>query len=120
MEQILVINGRLPSRNEEILQNRKNIYAGAKLKRDANNKVAWHVKEQRITSFEGPVTLEVVFYEPNYRRDFDNVIGALKYVLDGLVKSNIIKNDTRKIISDVKMSVLVDKTNPRIEIKIKE
>lgn len=69
----------------------------------------------------GPVILHYTFYEPDRRRDKDNIIGyALKLIHDSLVKSGHLPDDNWRYIQNFTFAWAVDKTRPRIEIEIEE
>ena len=70
--------------------------------------------------YKYPAKLKIVFYEPDRRRDVDNVSFASKFILDGLVKAQILQNDSQKYVSEIQSTVGVDKKNPRIEVEIIE
>jgi len=59
-------------------------------------------------------------FEPNRRRDFDNVhAGARKFVLDGLVKAHVLPNDGWKDVSGTILAFCEhDPDNPRIEVQV--
>lgn len=61
-------------------------------------------------------------YEPNARRDVDNVTsGAGKVILDALQEIGVLQGDGRKYIAQVIYSAVeVDRKNPRVEISIEE
>ena len=74
---------------------------------------------RREGTMEGKPLIIIHHYEPTRRRDQDNVHGgARKFVLDGLVKANVLANDGWK---DVAHTILAffehDPDNPRIEVK---
>lgn len=119
MIQKIIIKGRLPGRNESEKAARSHWSVGAKLKKQFTSLVAWECKAQKIKPVK-QASIEVTFYEPNYRRDEDNVFGGIKYILDGLVQASVIPNDTRKCVSLKLNPVLVDKQNPRVEINIQK
>ena len=61
------------------------------------------------------------FFEPNSRRDIDNICGYFhKIFADALVQAGIIENDGWKNIRGMADYFDVDKANPRIEIEIEE
>lgn len=76
----------------------------------------------RIKPVTGKCEINLVCYEPNARRDPDNVIsGARKIILDALQHMNVLEGDGRKYVSSgINDRVEVDRENPRIEIIIKE
>ena len=61
------------------------------------------------------------FFEPNKRRDLDNISAfAHKVIQDALVKSGIIRNDGWKEIVGFVDTFAVDKERPRIEVILQE
>lgn len=121
-KKILTIKGTLPGLNEIIDASRANYRLGNALKQQAQNAVMWHIKQQlRGVKFDRPITLHYTFYEPNRRRDKDNIAsGAHKVIQDALVKLKVIQNDGWKQIDGFTDSFAVDKQNPRIEVTIEE
>lgn len=68
-----------------------------------------------------PIKIIYRFYEPNKRRDKDNVAAfAMKVIQDALVKEKIIKNDGWREIESFECLFDVDKNNPRIEVELQE
>lgn len=118
MIQTLIIKGRLPGRNEAENAARTHWAVGASLKKKATELVQWEAVRQHIKAVDGRAKLVVTFYEKDYKRDADNVIAGLKYILDGMVKAAVIANDTRKCVDFEIKPIQVDKTNPRIEVEI--
>ena len=121
-DKILVIHGKLPGLNELIDAERRHRQAGAKLKRDAERIVRMYIRQQfRGYKPKTPVTLYYYYYEPNRRRDLDNIAGfAHKVIQDSLVKEGIIANDGWEHIKGFFDSFSVDKQFPRIEVEIVE
>lgn len=71
--------------------------------------------------FKKRIFIEYNFYEPNTRRDKDNVAGYfIKIFQDALVQSGAIDNDGWKNIRGWSNYFDVDKANPRIEVIIEE
>jgi Holliday junction resolvase RusA-like endonuclease len=91
MKLIKFIPGPLPGRNEAEKAARTNRYQAAKLKFD------WTLQCQCAMGGTGKkfdrVNVELIWVEANRRRDPDNIMGGIKYVLDGIVKAGILKND---------------------------
>lgn len=70
---------------------------------------------------EKPVKIHYHFYEPNKKRDLDNVASfTMKVVQDSLVLSKVLKNDGWEHIKGFSCQFSVDKDKPRIEITIIE
>lgn len=117
-KQMLIINGRLPGRNESEKAARTSWATGANLKKKNTERVYWECMAQRLEPINGMAHITVTFFEKDYRRDTDNILGGLKYILDGLVNAGIIVDDGRKYVDLSVNPVMVDKKNPRIEIEI--
>ena len=117
----LIIKGKLPGLNDLREAERTHRQAGARLKRSAEELIRWQIKVQLRGQFERPVRLNYTFYEPNRKRDKDNISGfAHKVIQDSLVKERILKNDGWEYIDSYTDHFAVDKKNPRIEISIEE
>lgn len=117
----LVIKGKLPSLNEYILACRSNRYAGAKMKADTERIIGIYIARQmQCTTFKGAVKLSFRWYEPNKKRDLDNISFARKFILDALVRNGIIESDGWKGVAGFKDEFFVDKNFPRIEVDIYE
>lgn len=116
--QKLIIKGSLAGRNEAENAARSHWAVGNKLKQDNTNIVKYECLAQKIKAIDGQAYITVTFFEKDLKRDADNVIGGLKYVLDGLVNAKVIKNDTRKLVRLQVNPVELDRVNPRIEVEI--
>ena len=112
---LLVYHGKLPSLNEVINQNRANKYAGAQIKSQLTQEMAWTFKPQ-AKALNEPCCVLITFYEPNRRRDIDNIHSATKFILDALVMAGVGKNDTQKYVTDVAHEVKLGK--PQIEVRL--
>lgn len=116
-----VINGRLPSLNEYIRDCRNNKYKANNTKRNCENSIIFAIRDanvKRVTNY--PVSLKITWYEPNKRRDIDNITFATKFIQDALVKAEILNNDNQKHIVCLEHTVKIDKYDPRIEVEILE
>lgn len=115
------IYGRLDGLNEYTKACRANRYGGNAMKQRNEKAVlkAIHgTKLQKVNKY--PVALNITWYEPNSKRDIDNICFAVKFIQDGLVKAGILENDGQKQIERIVHTVMVDKLNPRIEVEIIE
>ena len=122
MEYNFIIPGRLYGLNEYTAANRRNHYAGAKMKKEAQHIASVHIKlSLRGLRIRKPVELHYVFYEKDKRRDHDNVSSfAHKVIQDALVECGVLVDDGwAEIVGDTN-EFYVDKKNPRIEVTIKE
>lgn len=120
-----VIKGRLNSLNEYINACRTNVHAGNHMKRTnqavvrmALLKARGKAKTPKVTEY--PCKVKITWYEPDRRRDVDNVTFGVKFILDELVNMGVIIDDSRKYVSEIHHEVLTDKHDPRIEVEIKE
>jgi len=116
------IKGRLEGLNEYINACRTNPYKGNKMKRDAEDYVSWPIRTQlKGVQIDKPVILKYDFFEPNKRRDLDNISGfAHKVIQDALVKCGVLKNDGWNEIIRHMDQFYCDPDNPRIEVTIVE
>lgn len=118
----LVIQGELPDLNTIINKAKikaRKYQAYSQLKEKYTDLVAWSAIEQKVKKYK-KIDLDIMFYCKNKRKDKDNIIAGTKFILDGLVKAGIIKNDGWKEIGNFNFDFKVDKQNPRIEITLKE
>lgn len=88
---------KMPSLNEYIAECRKSAYAGAKVKKNAQELAMWFIK--KLPKFDKPISIHFHWVEGNEKRDQDNVTGmGHKVLLDALVESGKIKDDNKKHI----------------------
>lgn len=64
------------------------------------------------------VFLKIKYFCSDKRTDPDNLVVAKKFILDGLVKSKVLKNDGWKQVAGFKETWDIDKKNPRIEVTL--
>ena len=60
--------------------------------------------------------IQTVYYPTERRRDIDNSVP--KFILDGLVESNMVRDDDCRHITELTLRCFVGSKNPRTEIKI--
>ena len=118
----LIINGKLDNLNDYITACRTNQYKGSSVKNYNENKVKSAIYEQlgriRITR---PVYMSYRWYEPNRRRDLDNISSfGRKVIQDALVKTRVLQNDGWKEIVGFRDDFYIDNENPRVEVEIEE
>lgn len=118
----VVIQGRFPSMNEFITANRTHKQKGNNLKKKSQNEIALQLLQQhRKLHIDKPIRLIYKFYEPNKKRDLDNISGYFHKVFqDALVHCGIIHNDSWQYIVGFSDEFFVDNKNPRIEVLIEE
>jgi Holliday junction resolvase RusA-like endonuclease len=115
---MITISGELCDFNKYNNACRYNRFAGAKIKKEETERVAWECKRQKIEPITSSVFIEFYWYSKNERKDLDNICFAKKFILDGLVMGGIIKNDSRKFVIGFIDLFFIDKQNPRVEIKL--
>lgn len=123
MEHLLEIPGTLPNLNDYIAAERANRHKGAKMKADSGNIVSVAIRQcMRDVRIDKPVFMEYTWYEPNKRRDKDNISSfGRKVIQDALVNAAVLKGDGWKYVVGFSDRFEVDKINPRIEeVLIKE
>lgn len=115
----LVIPGTLPGLNDYIRTERGHKQQAAKLKKRIENNIAWLIRQQLAgINITEPVIITYLWLEPNRMRDKDNIAWAKKFIQDALVRGQVLKGDSWQHIISFKDEFAVDKTNPRIEIRI--
>lgn len=95
---------------------------GNKLKHDTQNYIITQIRRDlRGLHIDKPIRLHYRFYEPNMKRDLDNVMSfAMKVTQDSLVLAKVIDNDGWKHIYGISAEFYVDSANPRIEVYLIE
>ena len=117
----LVIEGLLPNLNDYTKACRTNRFAGAKMKERADGIITAHIQQQLVgVHFDEPVKLSFRWYEPNRKRDLDNICFAKKFILDALVKNGILVNDGWRWVNGFTDEFFIDKDKPRIEVEIQK
>ena len=114
------INNKLPSLNEYTQACRTNKYIGAKMKEDIEINIWADIKEQlKNTKIQNSVKIHFTWIETNRKRDLDNICFAKKFILDALVKANVLKNDTQNYVVGFSDTFLYDKKN-KVIVEIEE
>ena len=114
----LIIPGRLLGLNDLI----KGHWATTHRKKTAEMKrIQLEARAQSMRPVTGKVKVTISCYEPNAKRDDDNVTGgAAKCILDALQGIGVLKGDGQKYVMCIKAPVKVDRENPRVEVLIEE
>lgn len=115
----LTIPDRLPSLNEYTRACRGSKYTGASMKKHTEYVIGYHIKSQlKGIHFDAPVRMAFRWYEPNGRRDLDNIAFAKKFILDALVTNKIIDDDNWKHVKGFTDEFFITKDHPRVEVDI--
>lgn len=112
-----VIFGELPDMNQIIKASKSHHMAYSTMKKNNTELVAWSAAKLPQIEF---ADIEVHWYCKNKRKDKDNIRAGLKFILDGLVQANVLKNDGWKQVGNISDEFYVDKNNPRIEVFLHE
>lgn len=121
MNQKFTFHDKLPGMNEYTASQRGNRYSGNNMKRRAQNAVEWEIRAAKLKPIKKPVRLVYSFYEPNRKRDLDNISGfAHKVIQDALVATGVLQGDGWKYIRGYTDVFAVDKRRPRIEVELVE
>lgn len=107
------INAIPPSNNK--FKGRQNHWEYRELKKQWEMLVRCVCKPKPPTPFENVVVTITYYFPTRVRHDPDNYNGV--FILDGLVKAGILKDDSFACIS-LMLAADYDKTNPRTEISI--
>lgn len=122
MEYKLIISGKLDDLNKYTSANRTNRYKGGEMKKANEDIVIWQIRQQlKGVHINKPILLKYDFYEPNRKRDLDNISSfAHKVIQDSLVKTEVLQNDGWKNICGFTDMFYCEPKNPRIEVTIIE
>lgn len=115
----LIIPGTLPDLNRIINLSKRNKYEYAREKKVYTESVAWHARVAKLPHMER-IFLVFNWFCPDMKIDKDNICVGKKFILDGLIEANVIKNDGWKQIDGFVDKFFVDRKHPRIEVEIKE
>ena len=109
-----IIKQKLPGLNEYINANRANRYLGAKFKAEVEEAIIWAINQARAAETlyqpEGRIIVNFEWHERTKRRDADNIASAKKFILDALVKSGVLIDDSRKYVVGFHDTIIDDKS----------
>lgn len=114
----IILDGEFTTANEYIDAERENKFSGSKLKNFETTRVYYSTVNRGFVAGRYPVRITFHWYRVNKRSDPDNVEFAKKFILDGLQKSRVIKNDGWNQIASTHNEFYIDKNNPRVEVVI--
>ena len=122
MEYKFIIYGSLPGLNQYQYACRSHFSKGNDMKRTSIMIVSAYIFQQlKDVHISKRVKIEFHWYEPNKKRDLDNISSfGRKVIQDALVDCGVLKNDGWKNISGFTDMFFVDSQNPRIEVILKE
>lgn len=95
-----VIPERLPGYNEQANEDRRSPQAGARMRRETEERIAWYIRaamgKGTCWRIEHPCILRITWCEHHGKRDIDNVIFAKKYILDAMQLTRILPDDSQR------------------------
>lgn len=117
MIQSFTIPGRLAGMNELLGGANTHRFVGSKIKREETERCK--LAALILRPIKQPVRLTVAWFEPNRKRDIDNVAAGVKFILDGIVNAGKLPNDTREWVRQI-MHEFPDPCpkNPRVEVML--
>jgi|GEM_PF-2310729 len=104
--QTLWLPQRFPGLNEITNANRTHWTKGAKQKKTLTFAVSYKALEVGLKPVTSAVDLTFVWYEPNQKRDLDNISAGAKFILDGLVKAKILPTDGQKCVRTIRHALI--------------
>jgi len=79
------------------------------------------INAHKLLPVTSPVKVHFDWYEPNMKRDPDNIRAGAKFILDALVEASILPKDSRKWVKGLSDAFPdPDAQNPRVEVQIEE
>lgn len=91
------VHGKLPSLNEYIDACRRNKYAAAKMKHEAESMIILQIG--RMKPIMQPSIIHLTWHEKTTRRDPDNVAAGKKFILDAMQRCGKLPNDNSRYIA---------------------
>lgn len=117
------ITCKLPSLNDYIKANRSNKYLGAKFKKEVEEVIGWSIRQalasKTLQKPKGAVILNIEWHEATKRRDADNIASAKKFILDALVKTGVLVDDSRKYVKGF-YDVIIDDKKDFVKVELIE
>lgn len=102
---IITIKTEVPTLNDYIRSERSNKYKAAKVKKAKTIAVAQEVLSQTRDIINTKVNLDIVWYVKS-DHDPDNIYFAIKFILDGMVVSGLLRGDSQKEIGYINNSYI--------------
>ena len=105
----LKIDLPLTTLNKYTGANRANKFSGGGIKKQQTNAVMFLAMEQRFKLPEGRFDVHFEWHKPNNMMDHDNIAFCKKFILDGIVASKAIKDDSPRFINNFRDTFILDK-----------
>lgn len=121
------IIGKMPSLNEFISKINHNRYSGNTFKQQLEHDIQMQILKQvrekgieHLLPLKQQADFEFTYYEKTQKRDKDNIASCKKFLFDALVKRGVINNDGWKWVGDFKENFVLDKSEYKVKIVIRE
>lgn len=113
------LNSVLPTLNEYINAERTNKYIASSIKKKATE--ICRISSSVLYGLSDPELLydvKVHYIVPNNKIDSDNLYFGIKFILDGMVKAGVLKDDSRKYIRNIESSIETIKDKYLIQVSL--
>jgi Holliday junction resolvase RusA-like endonuclease len=111
------VEGKFPGMNNIVAASKTHYAVYAKMKKE--NTELFQVATANFPKFDKPVSITFTWFYRNINRDPDNMMAAQKFVLDGLVKSGCLPNDTGREIAALN-HIFIHGEKDGLQIEIEE
>lgn len=99
------IDMQLPSHNEYQRASRTSWAKGAEFKEEIEDGIKIFINIAKGGTLhkvdDYPVVAVMHWYEGTKKRDADNIISSMKFILDSLVSTGVLQGDSRKFVSQI-------------------
>lgn len=96
---------------------------GAKFKKEVEEVIGWSIRQalasKTLYKPNGAVILNIEWHEKSKRRDADNIASAKKFILDALVKTGVLVDDSRKYVKGF-YDVIIDDKKDYVVVELLE
>jgi Holliday junction resolvase RusA-like endonuclease len=107
-----IIKQKLPSLNDWWYALASNKYVGSKFKKDIEEVIGWSIRQalasKTLHKPNNAVVIRFEWHEKTKRRDADNIASAKKFILDALVKTGVLVDDSRRYVKGFYDSIIDD------------
>lgn len=109
MKQILKIPFKLPSFNDYNNICRRNKWEANNFKKGVQGDIVWAIRKSKLEKMTNAVKVSFFWIERTKKRDIDNVMSAKKFILDALVESKVLVNDSPKYVCEITDKLIYDR-----------
>jgi Holliday junction resolvase RusA-like endonuclease len=121
MSQSIFFPDQFTSLNDYISAERGNKYQAAVIKRSETQRVQICAMQAGLRPVQHyPVALTFTWIRKNRRSDPDNIVAAKKYILDGLVRAGVLRDDGWDEIVRFTDIWEIDRDHPGVKVSIEE